>query len=179
MSKEKKSILELTRTTTAEYKETPKLPVAVMTDNLRSAQNIGAIFRTSDALLIKEIILAGISPVPPSKEISKTALGAEQSVAWRYVKDPVEEVKRLQHLGKKIIVLEQTHDSIMLQDFRIKDDEEYVLVVGNEVSGVDQKIVDLADYIIEIPMHGIKHSFNVAVSTGITLWQLYTLFTKC
>ena len=179
MSKEKKSILELTRTTTAEYKETPKLPVAVMTDNLRSAQNIGAIFRTSDALLIKEIILAGISPVPPSKEISKTALGAEQSVAWRYVKDAVEEVKRLQHQGKKIIVLEQTHDSIILQDFRIKDDEEYVLVVGNEVSGVDQKIVDLADYIIEIPMHGIKHSFNVAVSAGITLWQLYTLLTKC
>lgn len=191
MPKEKKSILELTRITPAEYRVTPKLPLGILTDNVRSAQNIGAIFRTSDALLVKEIILAGISPVPPSKEIAKTALGAEESVAWRHVDDAVAETMRLQGEGKKILVLEQTHDSIPLQDFipssvamsynngeeSTQPDivpEEYVLVVGNEVSGVDQRIVDIADYILEIPMHGIKHSFNVAVSTGITLWHLYT-----
>lgn len=151
-----------------------------MADNVRSAQNIGAILRTSDALLIEEMIMAGISAVPPSQEISRTALGAEDSVKWRYVEDALEEVIKLKKEGVKILVLEQTHNSIPLQEFnpQIEKNEKYMLVVGNEVDGVNQKIVDLADNVLEIPMHGIKHSLNVAVSTGIALWQLYIILNS-
>ena len=182
MDKAKKNILELTRITRDDYLRLRKLPLSVMADNVRSAQNIGAVLRTSDALLVREVIMGGISAVPPSPEISKTALGAEESVSWRYVSDPYKEAIRLQQEeGVKIMVLEQTHNSVMLQDLSLPEDREgessrqYLLVIGNEVNGVDQRIVDIADYVIEIPMHGIKHSLNVAVSTGMTLWQLYTI----
>lgn len=178
MDRRKKSILELTRISAPDYKKRGKLPLMVMADNVRSAQNIGAIMRTCDAFLIKEMIMTGISAVPPSREISKTSLGAEESVGWRYAEDPLQETIALKNKGVRIIVLEQTHNSIPLQDIELEDGIEYMLVVGNEVCGVNQKIVDLADYVVEIPMHGIKHSLNVAVSAGITLWQLYTQL-KC
>lgn len=165
-------MVELTQCSVEEYRELPKLPLRIMLDNLRSMQNVGSILRTSDAFLVEEVIMAGITGVPPHKEISKTALGAEDSVAWRYVEDSVAECRRLQAEGWTVCVLEQTHDSIDLMDFRAEDGERYLLVVGNEVKGVNQAIVDMADMVLEIPMHGVKHSLNVAVSAGMAILQL-------
>ena len=168
----KKNIAELTNCSVEEYREVQKLPFAVMLDNVRSMQNVGSILRTSDAFLVKEVVMAGITGVPPHKEISKTALGAEDSVSWRYVKDAVEECIRLKEEGWRICVLEQAHGSIDLMDFSPEERKKYLLVVGNEVSGVDQRIVDMADIILEIPMHGVKHSLNVAVSAGMAIWKI-------
>ncbi|MDE5791157.1 MAG: RNA methyltransferase [Muribaculaceae bacterium] len=168
----KKSIIELTRCDVAGYRELEKLPVKVMCDNVRSMHNIGAIFRTSDAFLIDEVILTGISGRPPHPEIAKTALGAENSVKWSYAEDSLAEAGRLQQEGWKIAVLEQAHGSVPLQDFRRKPEERMVLVVGNEVEGVDQRIVDMADVCLEIPQHGTKHSLNVSCSAAIALWQI-------
>lgn len=151
-----------------------KNPLIVVTDNVRSMHNIGAIFRSADAFLVEELILGGISGKPPHPEITKTALGAENTVRWRHADDTVEEVRKLSEEGWKICVLEQVHDSIPLNEFRKKEGEKYVLVVGNEVSGVDQRIVDMADYVLEIPQYGTKHSLNVSVSAGIALFTLST-----
>lgn len=172
MEHRKKNILELTRCSVEEYHGLKKRPLTVVTDNVRSMHNIGSIFRTSDAFLIEEIILGGISGTPPHPEISKTAIGAEDSVAWRHVKDTFREVERLKSEGWKICSLEQTHNSIPLNEFKPGNGERIVLVVGNEVSGVDQRIVDISDCILEIPQYGTKHSLNVSVSTGIALYHL-------
>lgn len=168
----KKDIYELTNCSLLQYKEKEKRPVAVMLDNVRSMYNVGAVFRTADAFLVKEMILGGITGCPPHPEITKTALGAEESVDWRHVDDPLSEVMRMKKEGWKVCVLEQAHDSVMLQDFHAAEGERYLLVAGNEVKGVDQHIVDVADYVLEIPQGGVKHSLNVSVSTGIALWQL-------
>ena len=152
MDRAKKNIFELTNCSLRQYK-------------------VGAIFRTADAFLIKEVILAGISGCPPHPEISKTALGAEESVEWRHVEESFAEVMRLHEEGWKICVLEQTHNSVPLQEFSPTDNNKYLLVVGNEVNGVDQRIVDIADIVLEIPQAGVKHSLNVSVSAGIALWQ--------
>ncbi len=120
--------------------------------------------------------MAGITGVPPHKEISKTALGAEDSVSWRYVEDAVAECARMKAEGWTVCVLEQAHGSIDLMDFRAEEGKKYLLVVGNEVAGVDQRIVDMADIILEIPMHGVKHSLNVAVSAGIAIWKISSTF---
>lgn len=170
----KKNIIELTRCSAEEYRQLPKLPLVVITDNVRSMHNIGSIFRTADAFLVEEIVLGGISGVPPHPEITKTALGAEETVAWRHVDDTLGEVVRLKEQGWKVCVLEQVHGSIPLPEFRSRPGERLALVVGNEVSGVDQRIVDLADYLLEIPQYGTKHSLNVSVSTGIALYALTT-----
>lgn len=177
MDRPKKNILELTHCTVAEYREAPKLPLVLMADNVRSAQNIGAMLRTCDAFMVREMVLAGISPVPPLPEITKTALGAEHSVKWRHTDDAVAEVERLKGEGMMVYVLEQTHNSVPLQELRLPVADTpaagLLLVAGNEVSGVDQRIVDLADVAVEIPMHGTKHSLNVSVSAGIALWEFY------
>ena len=149
-----------------------KLPVKILLDNVRSAYNVGSVFRTSDAFLIDEVILCGITGCPPHPEISKTALGAEESVSWRYSEDALEAVMNMKKEGWLICVLEQAHDSIPLQNFIPSSDIKYLLVAGNEVEGVNQKIVDLADIILEIPQHGVKHSLNVSVSVGIALWKM-------
>lgn len=149
-----------------------KLPVAVLLDNVRSMHNVGSVFRTSDAFLISEVILCGITGRPPHAEITKTALGAEESVKWRYCEEALEEVGKMKKEGWKICVLEQAHSSIPLQDFTPIRNERYLLVAGNEVEGVSQQIVDLADIILEIPQYGVKHSLNVSVSVGIALWQM-------
>lgn len=172
MERRKKNILELTRCSAEQYRNLDKLPVKVMTDNVRSMHNVGSIFRTADAFLIDEIILGGISGTPPHPDLSKTALGAEETVRWRHVDDCLEEARKLKAEGWKICVLEQAHNSIPLTDFNRKAEERYVLVVGNEVSGVDQRIVDLADIVLEIPQYGTKHSLNVSVSAGIALYEL-------
>ena len=168
----KKNIAELTNCSVEEYREAAKLPFAVLLDNVRSMQNVGSILRTSDAFLISEVVMGGITGVPPHKEISKTALGAEDSVSWRHVEDAVEECTRMKRDGWKICVLEQVHGSIDLMDFAPEEGARYLLVVGNEVSGVDQRIVDMADIILEIPMRGVKHSLNVAVSAGMAIWKI-------
>lgn len=168
----KKTIVELTNCSVEEYWEIKKLPFRVMLDNVRSMQNVGSILRTCDAFLVEEVIMAGITGVPPHKEISKTALGAEDSVAWRYAGNAVEECLRLKEEGWKICVLEQAHGSIDLMNFRREEENKYILVLGNEVNGVDQRIVDMADVILEIPMHGVKHSLNVAVSAGMAIWKI-------
>ena len=172
MDRKKKNILELTNCSVRQYREKDKLPVGVLLDNVRSMYNVGSVFRTSDAFLVYEVILCGITGCPPHSEISKTALGADQSVKWRYESDAVEAVKKMKNKGWKICVLEQAHGSLPLQDFNLDPDSSYLLVAGNEVEGVNQEIVDLADIILEIPQHGVKHSLNVSVSVGIALWQM-------
>lgn len=180
LDRKKKNIVELTRCSVEEYRGMSKLPLMLLTDNVRSMHNIGSLFRTSDAFRVSEILLGGISGCPPHPEISKTALGAEESVCWRHVDDSYQEAKNLQVQGWRVCVLEQTHNSIMLQDFHITSnekieerEEKYLLVVGNEVEGVDQRIVDIADYVLEIPQEGTKHSLNVSASAAIALFQLY------
>lgn len=172
MDRKKKNIFELTNCSVSAYKEIEKLPIALMADNVRSMYNVGAMLRTADAFLIAEMIMGGITGVPPHPEISKTALGAEESVAWRHVESSYDEAVEMKEAGWKVCVLEQTHNSTMLQDFRCLKGERYLLVVGNEVSGVDQRIVDIADVVIEIPQRGVKHSLNVSVSAGIAMWQM-------
>lgn len=157
----------------SEARQAEKLPLMVLLDNVRSLNNVGAILRTSDAFAISEVVMCGITGTPPSPEIQKTALGAEESVNWRHAGDTLAETRRLQQLGWKICVLEQTHDSVELQDFTPLRSEKYALVVGNEVHGVDQQVADEADVVLEIPMAGAKHSLNVSVSAGIALWHLF------
>lgn len=169
----KKNILELTNCTAAEYRSARKLPLRVMADNVRSMYNIGAVFRTADAFLIDRFILAGISGRPPHPEIAKTALGAEESVEWRYVEDAVAEAGRLRSLGWRICVLEQTHGSVALQEFEPDPSERYLLIVGNEVEGVDQRLVDMSDVALEIPQYGTKHSLNVSSSASIAMWHFF------
>ena len=175
MDRTKKNIVELTRCCVEEYRAMSKLPLAVMADNVRSMHNVGSLFRTSDAFRVAGIVLAGISGVPPHPEISKTALGAENSVAWRHVSDAVAETARLIEEGWTVCVLEQTHNSVPLQDFHVDPSgaDRYLLVVGNEVNGVDQRIVDMAHHVLEIPQKGTKHSLNVAASAAIALFHLY------
>lgn len=171
--RKKKSIIELTNCSAQEYRGLRKLPLRVITDNVRSMYNIGAVFRTSDAFLVDEIILGGISGCPPHPEIAKTALGAEDTVAWRHVDDVVAESARLKEEGWKICCLEQTHGSIPLECLKTQASERYILVVGNEVEGVDQRIVDISDIVLEIPQFGVKHSLNVSSSASIALWEFF------
>lgn len=170
----KKSTVELTLMSAEEAVAAEKLPLSVVLDNVRSLQNVGSVMRTADAFAVAEVVCCGITGVPPHPELSKTALGAEESVAWRHVDDSVAECRRLKEEGWKLCVLEQVHGSIPLDRFRALPDDRYALVLGNEVAGVSQEIVDMADIVLEIPMHGAKHSLNVSVSGGIALWELST-----
>lgn len=172
MDREKKNILELTNCSVGQYREKEKFPVEVLLDNVRSMNNVGSVFRTCDAFLISRLYLGGITGSPPHPEISKTALGADESVEWAHVVSPLDLVIKKKEEGWLVCVLEQAHGSIPLQNFKPSLSERYLLVAGNEVEGVSQDIVDLADYILEIPQFGVKHSLNVAVSAGIALWQL-------
>ncbi len=174
MDRLKKSIVELSRISIEGYKKEKKIGVSILADNVRSLQNVGSIFRTADAFAIDEIILCGISGVPPHAELLKTSLGAEKSVAWRYVANAYEETLALREKGKKICVLEQAHGSISLENFEPESGEQYVIIVGNEVEGVDQRIVSMADIVVEIPQCGTKHSLNVSVSAGIVMWHFFS-----
>lgn len=176
MERKKKDIFELTRCSVGEYRELPKLPLVLMADNVRSMYNVGAMLRTADAFMLREMVMAGITGCPPHPEITKTALGAEESVRWRHVEDALAEAVRMKEDGWSLCVLEQTHDSVRLSDFIPLPTEKYLLVVGNEVNGVDQRIVDIADVVLEIPQGGVKHSLNVSVSAGIALWQFFHQF---
>ena len=163
---------ELERKTIDQYKESKKSPIVIVLDNVRSQSNIGSIFRTADAFLTSAIYLCGITAQPPHREIQKTALGATESVTWKYYSETARAVKELREAGYVIIGIEQAEGSFGLQDFRISDGEQYALIFGNEVNGVDQNIINLCDYCVEIPQFGTKHSFNIAISVGIVLWEL-------
>lgn len=163
---------ELDRLSVEEYQEVEKSPVIVVLDNVRSCNNIGSVFRTSDALLIEKVILCGITATPPNKDIHKTALDAEKSVPWEYFEKTEEAVKILKETGIRIFAVEQVENSIKLPDFLPEKNTKLALVFGNEVKGVEQSVVDLCDGAIEIPQYGTKHSFNISVSAGIVLWDV-------
>jgi 23S rRNA (guanosine2251-2'-O)-methyltransferase len=163
---------ELERLSVDQYRETEKTPITVVLDNIRSCNNIGSVFRTSDALLIEKVILCGITATPPNKDIHKTALDAEKSVPWEYFEETETAIEKLKKMGYKVCAVEQVVNSIMLPDFTPEKDQKLALVFGNEVKGVQQSVIDLCDGAIEIPQYGTKHSFNISVSAGIVLWDL-------
>ncbi|MBT6234793.1 MAG: RNA methyltransferase [Bacteroidetes bacterium] len=162
---------DLNRLTVEKYRKVSKTPIIVVLDNIRSIHNVGAIFRTSDAFRVAKIILCGITATPPHRDIRKTALGAEESVDWEYSETTLEAIKNLKECH--ICALEQVVDSVPLREVDLPQDKTIVLIVGNEVDGVDEKLLDFCSQVIEIPQFGTKHSFNVSVSTGITLWEMY------
>ncbi len=169
---------ELNRLRIDEVKSVTKHHIVIILDNVRSLNNVGSIFRTADAFLIEGVYLCGITATPPNKEIHKTALGATESVNWEYFKSALDAVALLKKKDYVIVAVEQTNKSIMLQDFKPVADEKYALVFGNEVNGVEQSVVNQCDMSIEIPQYGTKHSFNIAVSAGIVLWDLFTKWKK-
>ncbi|HFS67127.1 MAG TPA: TrmH family RNA methyltransferase [Flavobacteriia bacterium] len=164
---------ELNRIDVPTFKQTNKTPLIIVLDNIRSLNNIGSVFRTSDAFLIEKIYLCGITATPPHKDIHKTALGATESVTWEYVPETFDIVKKLQNEGVLVASIEQADKSIMLQDFTIESNKKYAIVMGNEVKGVQQDVVNQSDYCIEIPQYGTKHSLNISVATGIVIWDLF------
>lgn len=161
---------EIERIDIEEFKSADKMPLVVVLDNVRSLHNVGAVFRTSDAFRVEEVVLCGITATPPNAEIHKSALGAEFSVKWSYFKDTVDAVDELRLRGFEIITIEQTTDSVMLNEFVILPDRRYAVVLGNEVKGVAQQVIDMADSTIELPQFGTKHSLNVSVTAGIVIW---------
>lgn len=164
---------ELPRLNVEEFIEAKKSPIIVILDNVRSLNNIGSVFRTSDAFLIEKIYLCGITAKPPHKDIQKTALGATETVAWEYVEDTIEVIKKLQDDGVKVMAVEQAEKAIFLDEFEAEPNTKYAFIFGNEVRGVSQKAVNQADAVIEIPQYGTKHSLNIAVSVGVVLWDVF------
>ena len=162
---------ELNRLNLEEFKNKKKVPIIIVLDNIRSSYNVGSIFRTSDAFLIEKIILCGICPVPPKKEIRKTALGATESVDWEYFNNSTDCIIGLREKGYTIISIEQADNATDLNNYSIRKSQKIALVFGNEVIGVSEEIIQQSDNVIEIPQHGTKHSFNVSVSVGIVLWD--------
>ncbi len=169
---------ELGRISVNEFKEANKTPIIVVLDNIRSLNNVGSVFRTSDAFLIEKIYLCGITATPPNKEIHKTALGATDSVAWEHVENTLELVEKLKVEGVKVLSIEQAENSTMLNDFTVEKDQKYAVVFGNEVKGVQQEVVSVSNHCIEIPQLGTKHSLNISVSCGVVLWDLFCKLTK-
>tara|TARA_R110000822_G_scaffold273110_1_gene395631 strand:- start:8 stop:535 length:528 start_codon:yes stop_codon:yes gene_type:complete len=164
---------ELGRITIAAFKAVQKTPIIVILDNIRSLNNIGSVFRTSDAFLIEKIYLCGICATPPNKEIHKTALGATASVAWEYVEDTLTLVEKLKAEDVKILAIEQAENSTNLNTFFPEKNVKYAIVMGNEVKGVQQEVVSASDLCIEIPQLGTKHSLNISVTTGVVIWDLF------
>ena len=164
--------------TIAAFKNAEKIPLVIVLDNVRSLNNIGSVFRTSDAFLLRAIYLCGFTATPPHRDIHKTALGATDSVEWKYFSSTLEAISELKKDDFKIISLEQTEDSISLLDFCPEKETPYALVFGNEVKGVSQDIIHVSDLCLEIPQFGTKHSFNIAISAGIVLWDYYSKLQK-
>ncbi len=169
---------ELGRFSISEYKNEEKIPVVVVLDDIRSLHNVGSVFRTCDAFRIKEIYLCGITGKPPNKEIHKTALGATESVCWKYFNSSIEVIIDLKRKGYYIISIEQAVGSKHLSEFKTERNKNYVLVFGNEVKGVKQEIIDLSDEVVEIPQYGTKHSLNISVSAGIVIWEIFNKIKK-
>ena len=164
---------ELNRMSVDDFKDASKTPLIIVLDDIRSLNNIGSVFRTSDAFLVEKIFLCGITATPPNKEIHKTALGATETVAWEHCENVLEVIEKLKSEGIRVFAIEQVESAIFLQDFKIEKDQKYALVFGNEVFGVAQKAVKICDGTIEIPQLGTKHSLNIAVSAGIVIWDFF------
>ncbi len=169
----KKSVWEMGRPDVDAYRRARKMPVVLVLDNVRSLHNIGSMFRTSDAFAVEAVWLCGISSPPPSPEIHKTALGAEESVAWRYFGTTAEAIGALRAEGRTICALELTHNSVSLEEYSPQADGRYAIVVGNEVDGIAEDVVAACDVCLEIPQRGTKHSLNVAVSASVALWHFF------
>ena len=180
----KLTMLEMGRIDAATFKAASKMPLIIILDNVRSLNNIGSVFRTSDAFRVESIYLCGISATPPSPEIHKTALGAEDSVDWRHFDDTHDAVRELQQRGYRVMAIEQCEGSTMLDEWLpVWADSEggpqgYAIVMGNEVKGVQQSVVDMCDGCLEIPQFGTKHSLNVAVTTGLVIWDFFKNYSK-
>jgi len=169
---------ELGRKSVDEFANAEKTPLTIVLDNVRSLNNIGSVFRTADAFLIKKIYLCGITATPPHKDITKTALGATDSVRWEYTKNTTDVVNQLKGDGVKVLAIEQTEGAVMLDEFIVEKGVGHAVIFGNEVKGVSQEVVDLCDGVIEIPQLGTKHSLNIAVSVGVVTWDLFTKLKK-
>lgn len=168
---EKLRTIEMQRLTVEEFREAEKLPLVVVLDDVRSMHNVGSVFRTGDAFRIEAVYLCGITSTPPSAEIHKTALGAEDSVSWRYFKTALEALEALRTEGYEVYSIEQAHGSTKLQTFSPLKGKKYAVILGNEVKGVHQEVVDASDGCLEIPQFGTKHSMNVSVTAGIVIWH--------
>lgn len=168
----KLTIEEMGRMDVATFREVDKLAVVVVLDNVRSLHNVGAVFRTADAFALHGLCLCGITATPPSPEIHKTALGAEDTVAWTYYADTLEAVSALKREGYKLLAVEQVEGSTSLSDLTLSPNDKVALVMGNEVKGVRQEVIDICDGAIEIPQYGTKHSLNVSISAGIVMWEV-------
>ncbi len=173
----KLEVHELNRLDVEEFKRIEKHPVVIVLDNVRSQNNIGSVFRTADAFRIEKVVLTGICSTPPNKEIHKTALGAENSVEWEYFDKCTDAVESLKNAGYTIVSIEQVEGSISLEKFTIDQNAKYALVLGNEVKGVDQEVVQASDCAIEIPQEGTKHSLNVSITAGIVMWEFFRKFS--
>lgn len=163
---------ELNRISAEEMKSVEKNPVTIVLDNIRSLNNIGSVFRTADAFLMEQIYLCGITATPPHRDIQKTALGATETVNWKHFSTTLEAIEQLKLQGYKIAAIEQTENSTFLNEFNINKNEKWALVFGNEVSGVDQEVINCCDVVVEIPQFGSKHSLNISVSAGVVLWEM-------
>ncbi len=164
---------ELNRIDIDGFKAQEKLPVVIILDNVRSMHNVGSVFRTADGFAVEKLVLCGITAQPPHREIEKTALGATQSVEWEHIEDTLVAIDKYRELGYEIIAIEQAKDSMMLNTFKPKLTNKYALIFGNEVNGVSDEAMQKIDKCIEIPQFGTKHSFNIVISAGITLWDFF------
>lgn len=171
LSYRKLKITEMNRISVQQFHEIEKIPLVVVLDHVRSLYNVGSVFRTSDAFRVNEVVLCGITATPPHTEIHKTALGAEESVSWRYYKDTMEAAQSLRSEGYTLFAIEQCEGSMMLQDFQPDKTKKYAVILGNEVKGVQQSVIDSCDGCLEIPQFGTKHSMNVSVTAGIIIWH--------
>ncbi|MDR2920539.1 MAG: RNA methyltransferase [Tannerella sp.] len=169
----KLKITELNRLTSDEYKVSSKMPLTIVLDHVRSLNNVGSVFRTADAFRLESVYLCGITATPPHPEIHKTALGAEDTVDWHYYENTVDAVNTLKEQGYILCAIEQTEGSVLLNELKLDADKKYVLILGHEVKGVQQEIVDQCDFCVEIPQYGTKHSLNVSVAAGIVIWDFF------
>ncbi|MDR3250708.1 MAG: RNA methyltransferase [Tannerella sp.] len=169
----KLKITELKRLTAEEYRASDKTPLVVVLDHVRSLNNVGSVFRAADAFRLETVYLCGITATPPNAEIHKTALGAEDTVEWRYFKDTLDAVGELKRLGYLVFALEQVEGSISLETLTLDKSKKYAVVIGHEVKGVRQEVVDICDMCVEIPQSGTKHSLNVSVAAGVVLWDFF------
>lgn len=174
----KLKVTELRRLTPEAFKESEKTPLIVVLDHVRSLNNVGSVFRTSDAFRVEAVYLCGITACPPNAEIHKTALGAEDTVAWEYFKDTPEAVDKLRANGYTVCAIEQAEGSVMLDNLSLDKGKKYAIVLGNEVKGVQQNVVDQCDMCVEIPQYGTKHSLNVSVTAGIVIWNFFQRLSK-
>ena len=178
MNRRKLNIEELNRISIEEFKEVEKIPLTVILDNVRSQNNIGSVFRTGDAFRVEEILLCGITATPPNAEIHKTALGAENSMKWRYFDETLSAVKELKSNGYTVFSIEQTENSFSLETLSLDKHKKYAVILGHEVHGVQQAVIDACDGCIEIPQYGTKHSLNVSVTGGIVIWDFFKVLSQ-